>query len=558
MISIKHVLTLLTLLICLPSFADITPVIAKQGMVVSEQRVATQVGVDILLAGGNAIDAAIAVGYALAVTYPCCGNIGGGGFMTIHLANGKNIFINFREKAPLKATSTLFQNSRDTETTDDITQSYLSVAVPGTVLGFETALNKYGTFTREQVIAPAIKLAKEGYVVTPYDAKWFAVYADDLARDPYVASIFLKQGKPYKAGEKLIQADLAATLQLISNHGVNAFYKGSIAKDIVTASKKEGGILSLADFEKYNVEELAPITCQYKGYQIISSAPPSSGGITLCEMLNILSHLPMSSSRYDQIQDINYILEAMRYAYRDRNEKLGDPNFIDNPIAELLSPEYAEKISQHIKAKRFVDTTIEKDVKELSDTTHYSVIDNKGNAVSVTYTLNGFFGSKLIAKPTGFFLNDEMDDFATKVGVPNRFGLIQHDANNIQPGKRPLSSMTPTIVLKDGKVKMVLGSPGGPRIITSVLLTLLNVIDKDMNIKEAVDASRYHFQGNPNFVDMEPLAFSFTLQKSLHYLGYRLLSQGTWGAVEAIYIDNNGNLLGANDKRRPDGAALGY
>ena len=526
---------------------------ANSGMVVSEQKVASTVGADILRAGGNAVDAAVAVGYALAVVNPCCGNIGGGGFMTIHLANGQNIFINFREKAPFKATRDMFLNNPDATTS-----GYLAVGVPGTVLGLDTALQKYGTMTRKQVMAPAIKLAKEGYQVTWFDAKWFKSYAKDFRQQPNVAAIFLNHGEPYKQGERLVQTDLAYTLQQISDLGPDVFYKGWIADEIVNASKSHGGILTLQDFTNYTVEQLTPIHCNYRGYDIISAPPPSSGGVTLCETLNILENFPLRQLGYRSAQGVQDILEAMRDGYRDRNERLGDPDFITNPIDKLLSKEYAAKLSKKIQQLRsapIVSPT--NNHHELTDTTHYSVVDIMGNAVAVTYTINGFFGAKVIAGKTGFFLNDEMDDFATKPGSANKFGLVQYENNDIKPGKRPLSSMTPTIVMKDGKVFMVLGSPGGPRIITSVLLTILNVIDYGMPIQQAVNAPRFHFQGDPDSVDMEPLALPYLTSKRLQLKGYHLTPQSTWSAVEAILIDpKDGNRYGANDCRRPDGAAI--
>ncbi len=526
---------------------------ANSGMVVSEQKVASQVGADILRAGGNAIDAAVAVGYALAVVNPCCGNIGGGGFMTIHLASGQDVFINFREKAPLKATRDMFIGRPEATTS-----GYLAVGVPGTVLGLDAALQKYGTMTRKQVMAPAIKLAREGYRVTWFDAKWFKSYRDDFRKQPNVAAIFLNHDKSYKQGERLIQTDLANTLQKIADFGPEVFYKGSIAEEIVKASNAHGGILTLEDFSSYNIEQLTPIHCNYRGYDIISAPPPSCGGVIVCEILNILENFPLGQMGYRSVQSMQDMIEAMRYGYADRNEKLGDPNFVNNPIEQLLSKKYAAEIS--MKIKKLLAAPIKPPANnqhELTDTTHYSVMDKAGNAVAVTYTLNGFFGAKVIAGNTGFFLNDEMDDFASQPGSANKFGLVQFEKNAIAPGKRPLSSMTPTIVMKDGKVFMILGSPGGPRIITSVLLTIINVIDYGMPIQQAVNAPRFHFQGEPDTVDIEPLALPYLTIKRLQLKGYHINPQTTWSAVEAILIDpKNGNRYGANDNRRPDGAAV--
>lgn len=520
---------------------------SMQGMVVTEHRLASQIGAEILRDGGNAIDAAVAVGYALAVVNPCCGNLGGGGFMVAHLTNGKDIFLNFREKAPLKATRTMFQHANSGTNS---TYGYLSVAVPGTVLGLDTALKKYGTLSRNRVMAPAIRLAKEGFVVTPY-------LANQLT--PAVTATLLKEKRLLMPGDKLIQHDLANTLDAIANQGPSVFYQGPIAKAIVNASQAQGGILSLDDFAQYDVEETTPVYCRYRDYTIISAAPPSSGGVTLCEMLQILENLSLNTINYRSPLSIHAIVEAMRYSYADRNSKLGDPLFVHNPIDILLSREYAKKISLNILRSTIAPKhTIANPSHELTDTTHYSVIDKYGNAVAVTYTLNGFFGSGMMAENTGFFLNNEMDDFATQPGVANKFNLVQQDANAIQSGKRPLSSMTPTIVMHDNHVFMIIGSPGGPRIITAVLLTLLNVLDYGMTIQQAVNAPRFHFQGFPDEINIEPFALPFATIKQLELNGYHITSQHTWSAVEAILVNpSNGMYFGANDIRRPDGKAVG-
>lgn len=526
----------------------------KHNMVVSEQAVASQVGVDILRAGGNAIDAAVAVGYALAVVNPCCGNIGGGGFMLIHLADGKDVFINFREKAPAKASKLMYEDNLSS------VQGYSAVAVPGTVLGLDTALQRYGTMTRQQVMAPAIKLANNGYIVTSTDAKLFKKYARFFQQQPNIAAIFLRHHKPYQEGERLIQQNLAATLKDIAKAGPSIFYQGAIAASIVSASQQHNGLLTLKDFADYTVTEPTPIHCQYRGYEIITAPPPSSGGVTLCEMLSILEHFPLAASGYHTATSTFYIVEAMRQGFIDRNNYLGDPDFVNNPIEKLLSPAYTTAISQQIEQLHFIAPRGKEITSpELTDTTHYSVMDAKGNAVAVTYTLNGFFGSEVMAGKTGFFLNDEMDDFATQANKPNKFGLIHSTANAIAGGKRPLSSMTPTIVMKNGQVVMVLGSPGGPRIITAVLLTLLNVIDYGMTLQTAIDAPRYHYQVSPDSIDFEAHAFSFFTLKKLQAMGYVFTPQSTWAAVEAIYVDSATHaLIGANDYRRPNGAALGF
>lgn len=528
----------------------------KNGMVVAEKKLATEVGINILKQGGNAIDAAVAIGYALAVVDPCCGNIGGGGMMTIHLANGKNIFLNFREKAPLKANSTMFEKKDPTSSTI----GYLAVAVPGTVLGLDTALKKFGTMTRKQVMAPAIALAEKGYLVSDYQAKEFAEFKSAFIKQPNVAAIFLKNGETYQSGELLIQKDLANTLKAIAQSGPEVFYKSYIAHKIVEASNQNGGILSLEDFAKYNVKFTRPITCSYKDYTIISAPPPSSGGTTLCEMLNILENFPLQKYGLRSVDATLVLLETMRQAYVDRNNKLGDPDFVYNPVERLISKEYAKEISNKILNNIGNPIPVkESSLQDLPDTTHFSVLDKKGNAVSITYTLNGLFGALVIPQNLGFFLNSEMDDFATQAGKANAFGLIQSDANAIAPGKRPLSSMTPTIIMKNGKLFMIIGSPGGPRIITSVLLTILNVLEYKFDLQQAVDAPRIHFQAYPNIIYREQGAINFYTQLILEYLNYQLSPIDSWSAVEAIMIDPlSGNIIGANDNRRPDGAALGY
>ncbi len=539
--------------------ANVLPL--SQGMVVSEQQLASEAGLAILKAGGNAVDAAVAVGYTLAVVNPCCGNIGGGGFMTIHLANGKNIFLNFREKAPLKATASMYLDQNGHLIPNKTMEGYLAVAVPGTVLGFETALKKYGTMTRQEVMQSAIHLAENGYVLTPYAANLLKNAFLAFQKQPNVAAIFLKNNKPYQAGDRLVQHNLSYTLKQIAEKGSAVFYKGEIAKEIVAASQKNGGILSLADFAHYRVEELEPIQCSFQGYTIISAPPPSSGGVTLCEITNILEKYPLTKKEYHSAKTIHFIVEAMRYAFRDRNSQLGDPDFVHNPVKKLLSKDYAKTIQQKILDNHAAtDMTPHVEIHHESlNTTHYSIVDRYGNAVSVTYTLNSFFGAKVIAGNTGFFLNNEMDDFATQVGAANQFGLVQDVANAIQPGKRPLSSMTPTIILKDKQLVMVLGSPGGPRIITATLETLLNVIADKMTIQQAVDAPRFHHQWLPDVIDYEPNAFSVTTIKQLKKMGYHLKPQKKWGAVEAILRHpSDGELDGANDDRRPDGKAVGY
>ena len=559
------------------------PVAAKNGMVVTSQAEASRVGVDILRRGGNAIDAAVAVGYALAVTNPCCGNIGGGGFATIHLADGRDVFLNFREKAPLAATETMYLDDKGELIKGLSLDGYLAVGVPGSVLGLDTMLQKYGTMTRAEVMAPAIALAEDGFILSEGDADILARSTEDFAREPNVAAIFLNGGKPWVPGDRLIQKDLARTLKMIAAQGPDAFYKGPIAEAVVAASEARGGILSKQDFASYSVSEAEPVRCTYRSLAIISAAPPSSGGTTICQILNILEADPIGELGYHAAASVHLMAEAMRHAFVDRNFLLGDPDFVKNPVEQLVSKSYAAKIRATIDSAK---ATASKDVQqgvpphEGMETTHYSIVDAKGNAVAVTYTINALFGAGVIAGDTGFFLNDEMDDFTTRPGAPNLFGLIQGEKNAIAPGKRPLSSMSPTIVMKDGKVLMVTGSPGGSRIISIVVQTIMNVVDHGMTIQEAVNAPRIHHQWMPDQITVEPFALSPDTKKILESMGHKIVEQTPWGAAEAILIvpdvplggeaESSGNdatatrnpdaglLLGAHDDRRPAGSAEGF
>jgi gamma-glutamyltranspeptidase / glutathione hydrolase len=559
------------------------PVTAAKGMVVTSQHIASEIGAQVLQEGGNAVDAAVAVGYALAVTNPCCGNIGGGGFATLHLADGRDIFINFREKAPLGATEKMYLDVKGEVVPDLSLKGYLAVGVPGSVLGLDTMLQKYGTMTREKIMAPAIKLADEGFVLTQGDVDILAASAKSFADQPNVAAVFLNGGQAWKAGDLFVQKNLAKTLSLISKNGTDAFYKGAIADAVVAASSANGGVLSKKDFESYTVAETAPVHCNYRGFELISAPPPSSGGTAVCEILNIIEGYPMAELGFHSAASIHYMAEAMRHTFVDRNFQLGDPDFVKNPLERLLSESYAGEIRAKIDAAK---ATSSKDVQpgvaphEGTQTTHFSIVDPKGNAVSVTYTLNALFGAKVIAGDTGFFLNDEMDDFTVKPGVANLFGLVQGKTNVIAPGKRPLSSMSPTIVTKDGKPFMVLGSPGGSRIITIVVEVIQNVVDHGMNIQEAVDAPRVHHQWLPDQITVEPFALSADTAKILTDMGYKIVEQAPWGAAEAILIgppvdpaavqpatSNDamaaskpvpGRLYGAHDDRRPAGSAVGF
>lgn len=540
---------------------DVPKTAGKNGVVVTTQQEASKIGLQILAEGGNAIDAAVAVGYALAVADPCCGNLGGGGFMTIHLADGTETFINFREKAPLAATADMYLDERGKVVERSSRDGYLAVGVPGTVKGLNYALDKYGTMNLQQVISPAINLAENGFVLGQGDVDIFKRGKKKL-EDPSVANIFLNNGKDtYKVGDTLVQKDLANSLKAIAQKGTEAFYQGSISSQIVAASEANGGILSEADFSQYEIGEYEPIRCNYRGYEVISSAPPG-GGTTVCQMLNILSGYDLKQLGWRTSQSLHYMLSAMLFAFADRNTYLGDPDFVDNPTDRLLSPEYAESIRAQIPENKAIDPqTVYANqlISEGTNTTHYSIVDGRGNAVAVTYTINSYFGAGVIAGDTGILLNNEMDDFTAKVGEPNQFGLVQGENNKIEPGKRPLSSMSPTIVTKDDKVVLVTGSPGGSTIPTTVMQVITNFIDYDMNITQAVNSPRIHYQGLPDRVLTEPYAIKPEIVRDLILKGYNITPLTKWGAAESISIDpQTGLLQGANDIRKPAGAAVAY
>ncbi|OWQ91932.1 gamma-glutamyltransferase [Roseateles aquatilis] len=554
-----------------PSFAaSAAPVAAEHGMVVAAQHLATRVGVDVLKRGGNAVDAAVAVGYALAVVYPAAGNLGGGGFMTIQLADGRKTFLDFREKAPLAATAGMYLDKDGNVVKGLSTFGHLAVGVPGSVSGMEYAREKYGTMQRAALIAPAIVLAERGFVLDQGDVDMFRTATQAFEADPASGAIFLDKGKPFQAGDRLVQKDLARTLREISRKGTDGFYKGWVARALVASSQAGKGILTQADLDQYKTRELAPIECDYRGYRVVSAPPPSSGGVIICEMLNILEGYPIRQLGWGSAQAVHYQIEAMRHAYVDRNSTLGDPDFVKNPLGRLLDKAYAEKIRAAIDPAR---AAVSSDLKpgmaphEGSNTTHYSIADQWGNAVSVTYTLNDWFGAKVTAAGTGVLLNNEMDDFTSKVGVPNMYGLVQGEANAIAPGKRPLSSMSPTIVTRDGKPVMVVGTPGGSRIITAVLLTMINAIDYDMNVQEAVDAPRFHQQWRPDVTNVERYALSPDTVKLLEGMGHKLGVPQDANHLAAIIVGapslngkpvGKNRFYGANDPRRNTGLAAGY
>ena len=550
--------------------ASPAPVAADHGMVVTAQHLATEVGVDVLKKGGNAVDAAVAVGYALAVVYPAAGNLGGGGFMTMQLADGTKTFLDFRERAPLAATADMYLDAAGNVMPGASVRGHLAVAVPGTVSGLETALAKFGTMKRADLIAPAIRLAEQGFVLDQGDADRFVIATDVLKADAATAAIFLDKGQAFVAGDRLVQRDLAATLRQIAEAGAAGFYQGPVAAALVASSRAGKGLITQADLDQYTTSERAPIECDYRGYHIVSAPPPSSGGVVLCEMLNVLEGYPLKDWGFRSVPAVHVQIEAMRHAYVDRNSALGDPDFVSNPLARLLDKAYAAKIRAAIDPAKAGDSQALKAgvaPHEGSNTTHYSIVDGQGNAVSVTYTLNNWFGAGVTAAGTGVLLNDEMDDFTAKPGVPNSFGLVQGEANAIAPGKRPLSSMSPTLLSKDGHVVMVVGTPGGSRIVTTVLHTLLNVVDYGMDLQEAVDAPRFHQQWQPSPTLVEPLALSADKKKTLEAMGHVFVLSPPANHVAAILVGAPAlggkpvagkRFYGVNDGRARTGLALGY
>jgi gamma-glutamyltranspeptidase/glutathione hydrolase len=535
--------------------------VGRLGMVATDQAQATRVGVAVLRAGGNAIDAAVAVGYALAVTDPCCGNIGGGGFMLIHRASGADSFINFRERAPLRARANMYLDARGNVVAGRSTAGWLAVGVPGTVAGLERARTEYGTRSRADLLAPAIALARDGFVLSPGDIDMLRLRTASFARQPNVAAIFMRNGAPLQAGLRLRQPQLARTLSAVAQGGAAEYYRGSIARRVVAAGRRGGSILSLADFARYTTEELRPVVCRYRSFTIVSAPPPSSGGTTLCEILRIVDADPFARWGHGSPAAVAADVEAERLAYADRNTYLGDPDFVRNPVARLLAPAYIAKERAKIGPRAGDSRAVRGGLgpPEHAQTTHYSIVDRYGNAVAVTYTINDNFGAGIIAGDTGFFLNDEMDDFTSKPGVPNLYGLVQGSANAIAPGKRPLSSMAPTIALRDGRVAIVAGSPGGSRIITITLGILQDLIDFRMSVGAAVAAPRFHHQWLPDVVEVEPGAINAATRTALRTAGYSFASRAPWGAAEVIAIDpRTGIRYGASDPRRRSGLALGY
>ena len=539
------------------------PVWARSGMVASQEALATGVGVDILKRGGNAVDAAVAVGFALAVTLPQAGNLGGGGFMVVHVARtAEDVAIDYREKAPAASTRDMFLDETGKADPKKSQWSGLAVGVPGTVAGLAMALERFGTMKLADVIAPAIALADNGVPVTPGLAESLQGSADELKAWPSSAKIFFKDdGAPYRPGDTLRQPDLAKSLRAIAEGGPDAFYKGEIAQHIADEMARDGGLITTADLAAYQAVAREPVHGTYRGYEIVSMPPPSSGGVHIVEILNILEGFPIGYLGHNTADTIHLMAEAIKLAYADRSEYLGDSDFVHVPVKGLTSKAYAAALRKKIDPYRATPSATIKPngpvPYESDQTTHFSVIDKDGNAVSNTYTLNFSYGVGLVAEGTGILLNNEMDDFSAKPGVPNAYGLVGGDANAVGPAKRPLSSMSPTLVLKDGEVVMATGSPGGSRIITTVLQVIMNVIDHGMNIAEASEAVRIHHQWVPDELRVED-GLSLDTIRLLEARGHTVKVQPVMGSTQSITRRPDGVLFGASDPRSPDALTAGY
>ncbi|MEL4250434.1 gamma-glutamyltransferase [Shewanella xiamenensis] len=542
--------------------ATAQPVWAKHGMVASQETLASRTGVEILKQGGNAVDAAVAVAFSLAVTLPRAGNIGGGGFMLVHLAKeNKTIAIDYREMAPSKAKKDIFLDENGDAVTKLSREHGLAVGVPGTVMGMSLALEKYGTMTMAQVTAPAIKMAQEGISVSPDLAVSLAGLKRRMSQWPSTAAIFYKaDGSDFQVDDILKQPELAHSLQLIAEKGTKGFYEGETAEKLVKAVQEAGGIMTLEDLKHYKAVEREPVRGQYRGYEVVSMPPPSSGGVHIIEMLNVLQQFPIDKFGHNTAQTIHVMAETMKHAYADRSEYLGDPDFYKVPVKQLTDKDYAQKIASQIALNK---TTPSEEIKpgnlapyESDQTTHFSVVDKWGNAVSNTYTLNFSYGSGLVAKGTGILLNNEMDDFSAKPGTPNGYGLVGGDANAVEGNKRPLSSMSPTIVMKDGKPFLVTGSPGGSRIITTTLQIIMNVIDHGLNIAEASNAARVHHQWLPDELRVETSLNRDTISL-LEAKGHKVSVQSAMGSTQSIMVTDQG-IFGATDPRHSGSEAVGY
>ncbi|WP_428848333.1 gamma-glutamyltransferase [Shewanella olleyana] len=542
--------------------ATAQPIWAKNGMVASQESIATRIGVDILKQGGNAVDAAVAVGFALSVTLPRAGNIGGGGFMMVHLAeSNKTIAIDYRETAPAKAHKDIFLDEKGNANPKLSREHGLAVGVPGTVMGLELALDKYGTMKLKDVIKPSIKLAKNGIRINSDLADSLDGLKRRISQWPSSAEIFYKKnGDSFSVNDTLIQTDLAQSLSLIAQHGSKGFYQGETAEKIVSAINGAGGMMTLDDLTNYTVIEREPVRGSYRGYEVVSMPPPSSGGIHIIEMLNVLENYPIQKLGHNTAQTLHLMTETMKHAYADRSEYLGDPDFNPVPVNELTSQKYADSIAKKIAYNKATPSAEIKagDIApyESNQTTHYSVVDQWGNAVSNTYTLNFSYGSGLVAAGTGILLNNEMDDFSAKPGTPNGYGLIGGDANSVEGNKRPLSSMSPTIVMKDGKPFLVTGSPGGSRIITTTLQLIMNVVDHQLNVAEATAAPRIHHQWLPDYIGVETSLNNDTITL-LESKGHKVKTSSAMGSTQSILINEHG-IYGSSDPRRAGSESLGH
>ena len=552
----RCVLSLTLLLVAIPVSAS-HPVRARKAMVVAQEPHATEVGVEILKAGGNAVDAAVAIGFALAVTHPTAGNLGGGGFLLLRKANGETTFLDFRERAPETATRDMYLDATG-KLTDESVKGWRATGVPGTVHGLALAHKKYGSKPWAVLLAPAIKLAR-GFPVT-YSVAQSLKSSDLLAAFPESRRIFQRNGSFYEPDEMLVQPELAATLQRIARFGAKDFYEGAIAKRLAAEMEKHGGLIRLDDLKAYRTAERTPLTGSYQGYNIITAPPPSSGGLGILQMMGMLEGSGYTRYGAGSAAAIHYVAEVMRRYYADRSEFLADPDFYKVPVSGLLSKEYINRRKTSIDPEHASTSDAIRQgqpvIAESGETTHFSILDAQGNAVALTYTLNGTYGSGVTVPGLGFLLNNEMDDFTAKPGEPNMFGLVQGEANAIQPRKRPLSSMTPTIILKDGKVFMIVGAPGGSRIINGVLQVILNVIDFGMNVQDAINAPRFHHQWQPDKLSLER-GFSPDTITLLKSMGHTVDSITTVASVEAIVVQKDGWLSGGSDPRAY-GTAAGY
>ncbi|MFO1180110.1 gamma-glutamyltransferase [Ottowia sp.] len=537
------------------------PVVARHGMVATEQELASKIGLDVLKSGGNAVDAAVAIGFALAVALPNAGNVGGGGFMMVYDAKtAKTVAVDFREVGPAAASRDMYLDASGKVIDGKSLYTHYAIGVPGTVAGMTHALQKWGTQPLTKLLRPSIELAEKGYPVSETLAKVLQQETKNMGKWPATKAIYWRNGAPLKAGDRLVQKDLGHSLRLIARDGARAFYEGEIAHKIAADMAKNGNPMTLQDLKNYKVVEREPVRGTYRGYEIVTMPPPSSGGAHLVQILNIMERWPIKDWGLNSANTVHHMAEAMKLAYADRAEYLGDPGFVQIPLSGLTSKKYADALAAQISADKARSA---KEIRagkpqpyESDQTTHYSVVDKAGNMVAVTYTLNTNFGSGIVAPGTGIMLNNEMDDFSAKPGVPNAYGVIGGDANAVAAGKRPLSSMTPTFVLKDGKPWLVTGSPGGPRIITTVLEQIVNGIDFGMNPAEAASQLRFHHQWTPDELRIEK-GFSTDTIRLLKDKGQNVVIKPTMGRTQTIQVHGN-ELWGYSDPRNPDGKTLGY